>query len=95
MSWHFEVLTINARRFLEGQSYWDRDPFASILTLQFKNQKEAYISGLLNDSVRGPIARADWRELRDDLRRVYSVDLITGEHNRDPLSIPTGPAPLI
>ena len=94
MPWHFEILAVNGRRFVPGESYEHRDPFASILTIQFRNQKEAYVSGLLNDGTRGPIHREDWRELRDALRRQFGVELIEAEHKREPLSMQTGPAPL-
>lgn len=91
MSWHFEILTVNARRFKPGESYENRDEFASILTIQFENQKRAYISGLLNDGTKGPIHRSDYRDLRDGLRTMFGVELMEGEHSRQPLSIETKP----
>lgn len=94
MSWHFEILIVNARRFVDGQSYERRDPYASVVTIQFKNQKTAYLSGLWNDEMQGEIGRSDWRELRDKLRQQFGVELLTGEHKKEPLAIPTGPAPL-
>lgn len=94
MTWHFEVLAVNGRRFKDGESYENRDPFASILTIQFKNQREAYISGMLNDSGRGAIRGRDWLELRDRLREAFGVELIETERHSEHKEYPTGPAPL-
>lgn len=92
--WHFEILAVNARRFVDGQSYASRDPYATILTIQFKNGRECYISGMLNDGTRGPMRGRDWMELRTQLRRVFGVELIESERHGEDKSYDTGPAPL-
>jgi hypothetical protein len=94
MTWHFEILAVNGRRYLDGDSYENRDEFATTVTVQFRNQKTAYLSCMLNDGTKGRVRSRDWLELRDALYRQFGVELIETERHSEQREYATRPAPL-
>lgn len=94
MTWHLEPTQLHGRRYVRGESFAQRDKYATIVTVQILNGTKAHLSGMLNDGTRGPISKADWVELRDKLRAEYGVEVIDTERHGQDRGYETGPAPL-
>lgn len=93
MTWHLEITSMTARRYLPGDSFEARSDFASVAQVQVLGGNKAFISGFLNDSGKGEIPRREWLALRDALR-ARGIELVRSERKGEPRDFETGPAPL-
>ena len=94
MTWHAEVITISLRRFEPGQTYANRDPFASVAVAQILGGRRAFISGFLNDGTKAKISKADWLDLGVLMRTQFNVEKIETERHTKAKTFDTAPAPL-
>lgn len=94
MTWHLEITSMTARRYLPGESYDQKSKFASALQVQLMDGgKRAFLSAASNNDARGKITKQDWLELRALLHSV-GVDLIETSRHGEGKDYDTGPAPL-
>lgn len=94
MAWHFEVITVTARRYPPGRSYSNRDKFTAVATLQVLGGKRAYLSGFLADGLDVPISRREWLELGQGLRQQFGIILVESERHGEDWAHDTGPGEL-
>ncbi len=94
MTWHLEVTSMTARRYVEGESYAQKSKFASSIHVQLMDGgKRAFLSAATNNDARGKISRKDWLDLRALLHSI-GVELIESSRHGEAKDFDTGPAPL-
>lgn len=93
MTWHLEITSMTARRYLPGDSFEARSDFASVAQVQVLGGNQAFISGFLNDSGKGSIPKGEWLALRDALA-AEGISLVESKRHGKAQSYDTGPAPL-
>ncbi len=90
MTWHLEITSMTARRYLPGDSYEQRNKFASSIHIQLMDGgKRAFLSAATNDESRGKITKRDWLNLRDLLLSI-GVELIESSRHDRPKEHDTG-----
>lgn len=89
MPWHAEPIVLTLRRYNEGDSYENRDRFASTATAHLLGGGRAFVCAFLNDGSAGRISRHDWLDLAVLLREDYGVRTIEAERHTQPTSFNT------